>query len=106
METFDIGIDLHLLNSASFQILERNFGLKLYPLSDHHGPVVIKIQSLSLFKNNFSQYFRSLDGNGSFNWRMVFPFEYLPIDKKIVIKEEVSIVVSSINLLCISLSLN
>ncbi|KAL9983678.1 hypothetical protein ACROYT_G005892 [Oculina patagonica] len=32
---------------------------------------------------------RSLDGNGSFNWRMVFRFEYLPIDKKIVVKEKV-----------------
>lgn len=32
---------------------------------------------------------RSLDGNGTFNYRMVFPFEYLPIDKKIVIEEEV-----------------
>ncbi|KAJ7336514.1 hypothetical protein OS493_011724 [Desmophyllum pertusum] len=32
---------------------------------------------------------RSLDGNGSFNWRMVFPFEYLLIDKKIVVKEKV-----------------
>ena len=35
---------------------------------------------------------------------MVFPFEYLPIDKKIVIKEKVRVVVSSVNLLSLSLN--
>ena len=37
----------------------------------------------------FFYVFRSLDGSGSFNWRMIFPFEYDPFEKKIVIKEKV-----------------
>ena len=32
---------------------------------------------------------RSLDGTGNFNWRMVFPFEYLPIEKKLSVKKKV-----------------
>ena len=32
---------------------------------------------------------RSLDGSGNFNWRMVFPFEFLPIEKKVVVKRKV-----------------
>ena len=37
----------------------------------------------------FFYVFRSLDGSGIFNWRMIFPFEYDPFEKKIVIKEKV-----------------
>ena len=32
---------------------------------------------------------RSLDGDGNFNWRMVFPFDYMPIEKKLVVKRKV-----------------
>lgn len=29
---------------------------------------------------------RSLDGEGNFNWRFVFPFEYIPAEQCVVIK--------------------
>lgn len=32
-----------------------------------------------------------MDGEGNFNWRFVFPFSYIPAEKKLVIKEKVYI---------------
>ena len=29
-----------------------------------------------------------MDGEGNFNWRFVFPFSYIPAEKKLVIKEK------------------
>ena len=34
-------------------------------------------------------HFRSLTGEGNFNWRMVYKFDYLPAEQKIVIFERV-----------------
>ena len=33
-------------------------------------------------------HYRSMDGEGNFNWRMVFPFDYLPPEKVMVIKKK------------------
>ena len=33
-------------------------------------------------------HYRSLDGEGNFNWRLVFPFEYLPQEKVMVVKKK------------------
>jgi len=51
--------------------------------------------------NNFPTYsnfkfinFRSLDGDGNFNWRFVFPFEYLPAEQVLVDKKKVSVAYS------------
>ena len=33
-------------------------------------------------------HYRSLDGEGNFNWRFLFPFEYLPAEEVIVIKKK------------------
>ena len=33
--------------------------------------------------------FRSLDGEGNFNWRFVFPFAYLPAEECVVVKRKV-----------------
>lgn len=33
-------------------------------------------------------HYRSMDGEGNFNWRFVFPFSYIPAEKKLVIKEK------------------
>lgn len=41
-----------------------------------------------------SFYFRSLDGDGNFNWRFVFPFEYLPAEQVLVDKKKVSVACS------------
>lgn len=37
----------------------------------------------------FYLLYRSMDGEGNFNWRFVFPFLYIPAEKKLVIKEKV-----------------
>lgn len=39
-------------------------------------------------KQKTDTHYRSLDGDGNFNWRMVFPFDYLPIEKKVVVKKK------------------
>ena len=33
-------------------------------------------------------HYRSMDGEGNFNWRFVFPFEYLPPEQVVVIKKK------------------
>ena len=37
-------------------------------------------------------HYRSLNGEGNFNWRFVFPFEYFPAEEKVVIKKKVSVI--------------
>jgi len=34
-------------------------------------------------------HYRSMDGEGNFNWRFVFPFEYIPAEQVMVIKKKV-----------------
>ncbi|GFY74838.1 otoferlin [Trichonephila inaurata madagascariensis] len=36
-------------------------------------------------------HYRSLTGEGNFNWRFVFPFDYLSIERKLVVMKKVSI---------------
>lgn len=36
-------------------------------------------------------HYRSMDGEGNFNWRLVFPFEYLPAENIIVVKKKVGV---------------
>jgi hypothetical protein len=31
---------------------------------------------------------RSLDGEGNFNWRFVFPFDYIPAEQVVVVKKK------------------
>ena len=33
-------------------------------------------------------HYRSLDGEGNFNWRLLFPFEYLPQEKVMVVRKK------------------
>lgn len=35
-------------------------------------------------------HYRSMDGEGNFNWRFIFPFEYFASEKMMVIKRKVS----------------
>ena len=42
-------------------------------------------------KQSTDVHYRSMDGDGNFNWRMVFPFQYLPIEKKMVIRKKVGL---------------
>ena len=37
----------------------------------------------------FRVYYRSLNGEGNFNWRLVFPFEYMPAENCLVVKKKV-----------------
>ena len=34
-------------------------------------------------------HYRSMDGEGNFNWRLVFPFEYIPPEQVMVIRKKV-----------------
>ena len=36
-------------------------------------------------------HYRSLDGEGNFNWRFVFPFEYIPAEKVMVLRKKVGL---------------
>ncbi|CAL1295614.1 unnamed protein product [Larinioides sclopetarius] len=36
-------------------------------------------------------HYRSLTGEGNFNWRFVFPFEYLTVERRVVVKRKVSV---------------
>ncbi|EDV22851.1 uncharacterized protein TRIADDRAFT_58489 [Trichoplax adhaerens] len=50
-------------------------------------------------------HYRSLNGEGNFNWRFIFPFQYLPGEKSIVIKKKRMIrIESKYKELCDSLS--
>ena len=42
-------------------------------------------------KYNNLDFVRSLTGEGNFNWRFVFPFEYLAAEEKIVISRKESV---------------
>lgn len=33
-------------------------------------------------------HYRSLDGEGNFNWRLIFPFMYLPAEKIMVVRKK------------------
>lgn len=48
-------------------------------------------------------HYRSMDGEGNFNWRFVFPFDYLPPERVMVIKKRVSVymIESCYNNICI-----
>lgn len=39
-------------------------------------------------KQKTDVHYRSLDGEGNFNWRFVFPFEYLPAEQKMVLTKK------------------
>ena len=42
-------------------------------------------------KQETDVHYRSLDGEGNFNWRMVFPFNYLVAEQTMVVKKKVKI---------------
>lgn len=41
-------------------------------------------------KQKTDVHYRSLDGDGNFNWRFIFGFEYLPAEQLCVISRKVS----------------
>lgn len=42
-------------------------------------------------KQQTDVHYRSLTGEGNFNWRFVFPFQYQKAEEKIVIKKKVKL---------------
>jgi len=34
-------------------------------------------------------HYRSMDGEGNFNWRFVYPFEYIPSEQVMVVSKKV-----------------
>lgn len=41
-------------------------------------------------KQKTDVHYRSLDGDGNFNWRFIFGFEYLPAEQLCVVSRKVS----------------
>lgn len=41
-------------------------------------------------KQKTDVHYRSLDGEGNFNWRFVFPFDYLPAEQLCLVAKKVS----------------
>ncbi|KAL5022080.1 hypothetical protein ScPMuIL_001235 [Solemya velum] len=39
-------------------------------------------------KQKTDVHYRSLDGEGNFNWRFVFPFEYMPAEQSMIVKKK------------------
>lgn len=39
-------------------------------------------------KQETDVHYRSLDGEGNFNWRFIFPFSYLPAENTMVVKQK------------------
>ena len=46
------------------------------------------IQGLENDKQATDIHYRSMDGDGNFNWRFVYDFEYLPSEENIFIKKK------------------
>lgn len=44
-------------------------------------------------KQKTDVHYRSLDGDGNFNWRFIFGFDYLPAEQLCVISKKVSEIV-------------
>lgn len=43
-------------------------------------------------KQKTDVHYRSLGGEGSFNWRFIFPFDYLPAEQVCTVTKKVSVV--------------
>ena len=48
------------------------------------------VSNNALYLKATDVHYRSLTGEGNFNWRFVFPFEYLAAEEKIVISRKES----------------
>lgn len=48
------------------------------------------INGLDGDKQETDVHYRSMDGEGNFNWRFCFPFEYLPAEECMVVRKKVS----------------
>ena len=46
------------------------------------------LQGLEDDKQKTDVHYRSLDGDGNFNWRFTFDFNYLPAEQNIVVKKK------------------
>lgn len=46
------------------------------------------LQGLDEDKQSTDIHYRSMDGDGNFNWRFTFDFNYLPAEQNIVIKKK------------------
>lgn len=58
--------------------------------SVHGCSLQVSFYILSVIFNFQKVFFRSLTGEGNFNWRFVYPFNYLVAEDKIVISRKVT----------------
>lgn len=56
-------------------------------------------------KQKTDVHYRSLDGDGNFNWRFVFEFDYLPAEQLCVVSKKVSenYHILNINVVCVKI---
>ena len=69
-------------------------GQAIFPLRNYNHLVIIHNYHRWLQDRRKAQntdvHYRSLDGTANFNWRFVFPMEYIPAENVIVTKKKVS----------------
>uniref|UniRef100_A0A8C3ST82 C2 domain-containing protein n=1 Tax=Chelydra serpentina TaxID=8475 RepID=A0A8C3ST82_CHESE len=67
--------------------------IRYRPLGDGDGAITnpVWIKGLDHEKQETDVHFNSLTGEGNFNWRFVFRFDYLPTEKEISYKKKDSI---------------
>lgn len=93
IETMPKSVDVSVRKPKKFQLRVIIFNTKDVILDDIN-PITgektsdIYVKGFLCDKINESQktdiHYRSLDGEGNFNWRFLFNFEYLPAEKRIV----------------------
>lgn len=55
-------------------------------------PVVSWMPGMEEDKQKTDVHYRSLDGDGNFNWRFVFEFEFLPAEQLCLVSKKVKLV--------------
>ena len=80
----DMVLRIIIWNTKDVQLLDN----PIYqddPSSDIYVKAFLRGQNKS---KSTDVHYRSMNGEGMFNWRLVFPFKYLPIEQEIVINEK------------------
>ena len=72
---------------TNIQLLNFSFGLKHIKI--HHGIHFRYLEGRKKEKQETDVHHRSLTGEGNFNWRMVFPLDFIRQESKMIQKKRV-----------------